>query len=159
MPRAWRLAFRNLDAPLTRAQPALYIDVQNAASMLFRLQLRGVDVGGRWNELANKAEASIGDCQSAFTLPHWIMALAATGRHVAAERILAAMRGFAAGNGLAAELVRRYALPVSEAVLAHARGEYARAVALMRPALGGMYRLGGSHAQQDVLERSSWTPP
>jgi hypothetical protein len=23
----------------------------------------------------------------------------------------------------------------------------------MRPALGGMYRLGGSHAQQDVLEQ------
>ena len=31
--------------------------------------------------------------------------------------------------------------------------EFARAVAVMRPALGGMYRLGGSHAQQDVLEQ------
>ncbi len=28
-----------------------------------------------------------------------------------------------------------------------------RAVALMRPAIGGMYRMGGSHAQQDVLEQ------
>jgi hypothetical protein len=26
-------------------------------------------------------------------------------------------------------------------------------VELMRPALGGMWRLGGSHAQQDVLEQ------
>jgi hypothetical protein len=38
-------------------------------------------------------------------------------------------------------------------VLAHAKGEHARAVAVMRPALGGMHRLGGSHAQQDVLEQ------
>ena len=55
-------------APLTQAQPDLYIDVQNAASMLFRLELLGIDVGDRWNEIADKAEARIGDCLSAFTL-------------------------------------------------------------------------------------------
>ena len=43
------------------------------------------------------------------------------------------------------------ALPVCEAVLAHRKGEYGRALDLMRPVLGGMYQLGGSHAQQDVL--------
>ena len=30
--------------------------------MLFRLERQGVDVGDRWNELADKAEARIGDC-------------------------------------------------------------------------------------------------
>ena len=75
-------------APLTQAQPDLYIDVQNAASMLFRLELLGIDVGDRWNEIADKAEARIGDCLSAFTLPHWMMALAATGRDEAAQRML-----------------------------------------------------------------------
>ncbi len=146
-------AFRNLASKLTEAQPDLYIDVQNAASMLFRLQRHGVDVGDRWMELADKAEARIGDCLSAFTLPHWMMALAAAGRDGAAERMLQAMRDFARGNTTIAALVGHYALPVCEAVLAHARGEHAQAVAAMRPALGGMYRLGGSHAQQDVLEQ------
>ena len=145
--------FRNLRSQLTEAQPDLYIDVQNAASMLFRLQRLGVDVGHRWVELADKAEARIGDCLSAFTLPHWMMALAATGRHASAERMLAAMRDFARGPGVIASLVGRYALPICQAVLAHARGEHARAVGVMRPALSGMYRLGGSHAQQDVLEQ------
>ena len=50
-------------------------------------------------------------------------------------------------------LVRDYALPVCEAVLANARGEPGRAVELMAAVIGGMYRLGGSHAQQDVLEQ------
>lgn len=145
--------FRDLNSRLTEAQPDLYIDVQNAASMLFRLQRHGVDVGDRWTELADKAEARIGDCQSAFTLPHWMMALAATGRDVSAQHMLEAMRGFAQGPGMAAHLVGHYAVPVCEAVLAHARGDHARTVAAMRPALGGMYRLGGSHAQQDVLEQ------
>lgn len=151
--------FRNLAAPLTMASPDVYIDVQNAASILFRLQRLGVDVGNRWEELADKAEARIGDCQSAFTLPHWLMALTATGRTTVAERMIEAMRAYAKGSGTVAPMVRDYVLPIAEAQLAHAAGRHQEAVALMRPAIGGMYRLGGSHAQQDVLEQLSWTPP
>ena len=146
--------FRDLASPVTQMQPDLYIDVQNAASMLFRLGLHGVDPGERWVELADKAEARIGDCLSAFTLPHWMMALAATGRWDAARRMLDGMREFAGANhGTNAPLVARYALPVCEAVLKHGQGDHAGAVTAMRPALGGMYVLGGSHAQQDVLEQ------
>lgn len=145
--------FRNLAAPLTVASPDVYIDVQNAASMLFRLQRLGVDVGKRWEELADKAEARIGDCQSAFTLPHWLMALTATGRIAAAERMVEAMRAYAQGRGTVPRIVRDYALPIAKAQLAHAAGRHAEAVALMRPVIGGMYRLGGSHTQQDVLEQ------
>ncbi len=145
--------FRNLAAPLTVASPDVYIDVQNAASMLFRLQRLGVDVGNRWEELADKAEARIGDCISAFTLPHWMMALTATGRTAAAKRMVDAMRAFAHGHGTVPAIVRDYVLPIAEAQLAHAAGRHAEAVDLMRPAIGGMYQLGGSHTQQDVLEQ------
>src|SRR5438552_120783 len=145
--------FRNLSGPLTVASPDVYIDVQNSASMLFRLQRLGVDVGNRWEELADKAEARIGDCLSAFTLPHWVMALTATGRTAAAKRMIEAMRTFANGRGTVPPLVRDYVLPIAEAQLAHAAGRHAEAVALMRPAIGGMYQLGGSHTQQDVLEQ------
>jgi hypothetical protein len=143
--------FRDLNSPLTSAVPDLYIDIQNAASMLFRLERQGVDVGDRWSELADKAELRIGDCLSAFTLPHWMMALAATGRTAAADRMLAAMRAFGASSGTVAEVVREAALPASEAVLAHRQGDHGRAVALMRTSLRSMHALGGSHAQQDVL--------
>ncbi|WP_135465690.1 tetratricopeptide repeat protein [Crenalkalicoccus roseus] len=146
--------FRNLASPVTRQQPDLYIDVQNAASMLFRLQRHGVEVGDRWVELADKAEARIGDCRSAFTLPHWMMALCATERWEAARRMMEAMRDWARANGgTTAPIVARCALPVCEAVLRHARGDHAGAVRAMRPALGVMHALGGSHAQQDVLEQ------
>ena len=143
--------FRNLDSPLTQAQPDLYIDVQNAASMLFRLERAGIDVGNRWGEIADKAEARTGDCLSAFTLPHWMMALAADGRDDAARSMLDGMRAFAAGEGTVRRIVGHVALPICEAVAAHRRGDHARALAAMRPALGDMHQLGGSHAQQDVL--------
>jgi tetratricopeptide (TPR) repeat protein len=139
--------FRNLDSPLVAAMPDLYIDVQNAASMLFRLERQGVDVGARWSELADKAQARIGDCQSAFTLPHWMMALAAAGRDSAAELMLASLRENTN------PVVREVALPVCEAVLARRRGGHERAVLRMAPVLGRLHELGGSHAQRDVLHQ------
>jgi tetratricopeptide (TPR) repeat protein len=145
--------FRDLGSPVTQAMPDLYIDVQNAASMLWRLQRQGVPVGDRWTEIADKAEARIGDTLSAFTQPHWMMALAATGREDAAQRMLAALEEAGRGNTPHATILREAALPACRAVLAHAQGRHAEAVAALRPAIGGMYRLGGSHAQQDVLEQ------
>lgn len=145
--------FRDLASPLTVAQPDMYIDVQNAASMLFRLERHGVDVGERWTELADKAEARIGDCLSAFTLPHWMMALSATGRVEAARRMIEAMDAFGRGNGTVAGLVGRVALPVCEAVLANRQGGHHEVLERLRPIVSEMYLLGGSHAQQDVLEQ------
>ena len=145
--------FRNLASPLTVAAPDAYIDVQNAASMLFRLARLGVAVGRRWDELADLAEGKIGDTQSAFTLPHWMMALSAAGRTEAAQKMLDGMRATSNRSGTTAGIVVAYALPVSDAVRLHGEGRFGEAVDRMLPVIGGMYRLGGSYTQQDVLEQ------
>jgi tetratricopeptide (TPR) repeat protein len=151
--RLYDQRFRNLASPLTQSQPDFIIDVQNAASMLFRLERLGVDVGDRWIEIADKAEQRIGDCLSVFTLPHWMMALAATGRGDPARRMLEGMRAYAEGRESNAIVVRQIALPLAEAVLAHRRGEFAAALDLMRAIIGETQRMGGSHAQHDVLRQ------
>jgi tetratricopeptide (TPR) repeat protein len=146
--------FRNLASPLTQAQPDFTTDIQNAVSMLFRLQRQGVDIGDRWGELADRAEARIGDVLSPFTQPHWMLALCAAGRWDAAGRMIEALRSAPQQpEGGVGPLVRAYAAPIAEAILARAKGDPGRACDLMRPALAGMNRLGGSHAQQDVLEQ------
>lgn len=144
--------FRDLGAPLTRAVPDLYIDLQNAISMLFRLERQGVEVGARWEELADHSQARIGDCLSAFSIPHWMLALVRTGRDEAAAAMRDGVREQAARADHAGALAR-IALALADAIIARGRGEPARACALMRPVLGVMYRLGGSHAQQDLLEQ------
>jgi hypothetical protein len=122
--------------------------------MLFRLERIGIGPGNRWNELADRAEARIGDFQSPFTQPHWMIALAAAGRWDAAERMIEAFRTAPEQpEGGVGPLMRTCALPIAEAIVARAKGDPARACDLMRPALAGMNRLGGSHAQQDVLEQ------
>lgn len=61
------------------------------------------------------------------------------------------MRSFGLGDGAVVGII---ALPISEGVLASRRGEHSRAVDLMKSILDRMYRLGGSPAQQDVLEQA-----
>ena len=43
---------RNPDSPLVRAAPHATIDIQNVASTLLRLDLRGVDTGEHWQIFA-----------------------------------------------------------------------------------------------------------
>jgi hypothetical protein len=49
--------------------------------------------------------------------------------------------------------VREVSLPVSQAVLAHRKGAYTEALDLMRPIIGETQRVGGSHAQHDVIKQ------
>jgi len=144
---------RDHASPLVQGQPDLYIDVQNAASLLMRLELLGVDVGDRWSELADKAAARIGDHLIPFTVPHWVMALAATGRWSDCDAVLAALREACArtASGGDAPSAARVALATAEGVHAHRRGAHAAAVAALVPVRHDLARLGGSHAQRDIL--------
>jgi len=143
---------RNLDEPMTRATPDHFIDLQNAPAILWRLERMGVDVGDRWCELADKAEARIGEAGHLLLLPHLVMALAATGRLAAAERFLAALREHAAGRaGWAAPAFSDAVIPVCEAALAHRRSDHARVVELLAPRREQIRLVGGSNAQRDIF--------
>ncbi len=143
---------RNLDEPMTKAVPDHYVDLQNAPALLWRLEKLGVDVGDRWQELADKAEARIGDTGHLLLVPHLMMALAATGRAEAAQRFLAALRERAADRALwTAPALAAIVIPACEAALAHRRGDYARVVDLLAPRREQIRLLGGSNAQRDLF--------
>ncbi len=143
---------RNLSEPMTRAVPDHYVDLQNAASLLWRLEQQGVDVGDRWQELAEKAEARIGDVGHLLLVPHLMLALAATGRHAAAERLLGALREITAAGSLWTSLaIADVVIPVCELVLAHRLGDYACVVDLLASRRPAIRLLGGSNAQRDLV--------
>jgi tetratricopeptide (TPR) repeat protein len=145
---------RNLNSAMTRAAPAQYNDLQNAAALLWRLEVLGVDVGGRWAELGEKAEARVGEPAQPLLPPDLMMSLAATGRDEAAARFLASLRAQAAESGAwDAAAIGDVVVPVCEAVLAHRRGQHARVVASMAPCLDQLRLLGGSAAQRDVFRQ------
>jgi tetratricopeptide (TPR) repeat protein len=143
---------RNFTDPMTKAVPDHYVDLQNATALLWRLEQLGIDVGDRWQELADKAEARIGDAGHLLLVPHLMLALAATGRDAAAARFLAALREIAADTALwTAPAIADVVIPVCEAAQAHRRGDHARVVDLLAPRQQQIRLLGGSAAQRDLV--------
>jgi tetratricopeptide (TPR) repeat protein len=143
---------RNFDDPMTKAMPDHYVDLQNACALLWRLEQLGLDVGNRWEELADKAEARIGEAGHLLMVPHLMLALVATGRDAAAARFVAALRELAADPALwTAPAIRDVVIPICEAAQAHRRGDHARVVDLLAHRQEKIRLLGGSNAQRDMF--------
>ena len=129
-----------------------YLDVQNGASMLLRLDLLGIDVGDRWKAMADSMEAHVDDHVLAFTDTHTMMALAADKRFDAAEKLLASLRAFAkTPDNFAAATMEPATLPVCQALLDFAQDRHAAVVDGLLPLRYDLACIGGSHAQRDVF--------
>ena len=130
-----------------------YLDICNATSTLWRLEERGVDVGDRWNELAQRCEARTGDHQMVFPDVHFMLALAAGGRDAAVERMLDSMRAFAEGTATQQVVTRTAGVALGRAIAHWYRGEYAEVVDVLAPARYHLPLIGGSHAQRDLFHQ------
>lgn len=129
-----------------------YLDVQNGASMLLRLDLLGVDVGDRWKPMADAMEAHVDDHVLAFTDTHTMMALAADKRFDAAEKLLASLRKFAkTPDNFAAATMDSATIPVCQALLDFAKGNHDAVVDGLLPLRYDLTCVGGSHAQRDIF--------
>ena len=143
---------RDLDSPLMQAMPDFYVDIQNDTSLLQRLELRGVNIGDRWQPIAELAKARIGNHCSPFTSAHCALALAAAGRFDEANDLVRHIREFIALDR--GPLGPRYALavlPASEAAVAHRMGEHQRVIDILLSARRNLWQMGGSHAQRDLF--------
>ena len=129
----------------------LYLDVQNAVSLLARLDFMGVDVGDRWTPVADIAEGRVDDHVLVFTDLHFLIALMAGGRLPAAERLVDSMRAFGAETGSAAFATANAGVPTAEGLLAFGRHDFGKAVAILSEAQPDWQSLGASHAQRDIL--------
>jgi len=128
-----------------------YIEIQNASSLLWRLDFLGVDVEDRWQKLADTCETRIGDMGLGFTTTHDMMALAMAGRDQAAQNLLAALREHVASNDdYTAEHLDCVTIPVCEAIVAYACKNYGVARQILSDSRDEFIRDGASHAQRDV---------
>ena len=143
----------NPEDPLVQAIPDAYIDIQNVASLLLRLELRSVDVGERWQSMADASAQRIDNHPSPFTSAHAAMILAATERFDEAEQLVQSMRDFAANDnsGSLAPRVEAATIPAAQASIAHRRGDYETVINTLMPARRDLWRMGGSHAQRDIF--------
>ncbi|WP_309643844.1 tetratricopeptide repeat protein, partial [Phenylobacterium sp.] len=142
---------RLYDGPIYGEASPMAFDMLDAAALLWRLKLLGVDVGGRWNRLADVYEqAAFGI--SAFTDAHAMMAFLGAGRTEGVKTVLAAQDAALAGPGDNAMMVRDVGLPLIQAIAAFDAGDYASAADRLRGMRNRSARFGGSHAQRDLID-------
>ena len=142
---------RNPESPLVKAMPDATIDLQNVASLLKRLELRGVDVGDRWYTIAEICSGRTTDHANPFSSAHDAMALAAVGRFDLVDELVVNMKGASAADNILGAITQNLGAPVVEGVVAHQKGDYAHAVDLLWPVRRDLHRIGGSHAQRDLF--------
>lgn len=170
----WHLALYHLDNEDasealnlydTRIRPAdskIVLELIDATAMLWRMHLRGIDVGARWQALADAWADHEADDFYAFNTWHAALAMIGADRMEAALNLVARMARMVAtgagsnGTGIGQPrdtvgMAARVALPLVQGVLAFARGEYSLAADTLAQVQPHASAFGGSHAQRDLI--------
>ena len=140
------------DSLVITSNTEFFLDIQNGASLLKRLELQGVDVGARWDGLVEYAEKQIGDHVLSFTDLHSCMALAACKKDDLLKRYMESLDDFAkTPNNYCASITNDYVVPICEGLIAFEHGDMAKAVEHLWPIRDQWTPIGGSHAQRDIF--------
>ena len=160
----WHLALHHLELDdiasaldvydrLVHPKPsAVALELVDASQLLSRIALRGGDVGERWQALANCWVAQDEGGFYAFNDVHALIAYNAAGRDEHQRRMLAKLEKCADGVHTNANITHELGLPLARAIVAMASGRHAEAVELLLPVCSRMIRIGGSHAQRDLVQ-------
>ncbi|PJZ68866.1 hypothetical protein CH373_15760 [Leptospira perolatii] len=140
------------DGPIRGGQSNMVLDMVDASAMLWRLHCRGIDVGDRWQAIADQWQPLIEDRFYSFNDAHAMMALLGAGRKTEANQLLSTMFITAneqTDNGI---MTREVSIPLSQGFLAFQEGKYQIALEFLRPVRNIAHRFGGSHAQRDLID-------
>ena len=165
----WHAALFQLETLDTAGALALYdghiggsasvVNLQwlDCASLLWRLQLLGADVGGRWQALAQAWADPLGHAgHYAFNDAHALMALLGSGETAQAQALLGRCRDRAEedGTGDNRAMAREVGLPLMAGLAAFQRGDMAEAGRSLYPLRAVAHHFGGSHAQRDLIDQT-----
>lgn len=152
-------ALRIYDAILhNEASAPVALEMLDATALLWRLHLDGIDVGRRWEPLADAwADKTEDESWYVFNDVHAAMAYVGAGRLDHARALVSRLRDYASAPpaGVAnAAMTIDVGLPVGEAILAFGEGRFTDTVTALHPIRGIVHRFGGSHAQRDAVART-----
>jgi tetratricopeptide (TPR) repeat protein len=129
------------------------LDRIDASSLLWRLELAGVDVGDRWAPVASTWMAHVNDHLLAFNDLHCAFSAARSPDPDHVTRLRHSLDEYErTGSGDNRQVTSEIGRPLIDGVLAFAVGDYGRAVESILPVRDGWARIGGSHAQRDVIK-------
>ena len=136
-----------LTAPL---QDDLYLDVCNAASLLWRLQMQGLDVKDRWQTLQSWRHRASDD-ELIFITLHYLMAPAVLKDQATIARSLDTIRAWSERTGQQAAICKEVGLTTAEALVDIGQNKTVSGVDKLKRVKDRLYTIGGSHAQRQLF--------
>jgi len=145
-------ALRIFDERLWGQWPEFPQEQIGAVSMLWRLEMRGVNVGERWAPVVDQARRRAGEHLFPFHDLHYLFALARAGQPAEATAFLSSIKEHAASLSDPTAIVwTNITVPAGEALLDFVDGRPQSAGEKLAPVLHHLNRIGGSHAQRHVF--------
>jgi hypothetical protein len=126
-------------------------DLIDASALLWRVQLGGGDVGSRWQALAEVWALHIDDVFCSFSDVHAMLAFVGAQDDARAQQLLRTLVSAQSRPTRHGHTSRQLGLPACRALAAFGRRDFALAITLLASLPAEVHRLGGSHAQRDVL--------
>ena len=123
----------------------------DASALLWRLHLRGVDVGRRWQDVSAQWRGRVGDRLNVFNDLHALLALLACGELAGARALLADLEASPRGSGRHAAPAWHAAIDVARGLLAFAERRDAEALPHLMRGHERAVAFGGSAAQRDLV--------
>jgi hypothetical protein len=128
-------------------------DQVGAVSLLARLELAGISVGERWEDVADYLQPRAADTVQPFLTLQYMYGLARAGRPEG-EKLLQEVRDFAAvAPSHSRTTWTDVAIPAAEGLYAYAKSDYSTAWKRLAVAIPALAAVGGSHAQRDLFEQ------
>jgi tetratricopeptide (TPR) repeat protein len=144
-------ALATYDAQIANAHALDMSSLADASALLWRVQLRNIEVSGRWRLLADRWEVQTLAGARPFYVVHAMMAFAAAGRTAAAARAFEALPHTDISSASPALPEDALSAPFCKALLAFACSDYAACVEWLVRVRHIAHRCGGSLAQCDLI--------
>jgi len=123
-------------------------DQINAVALLARLELAGVDVGGRWSEVAQQVAPRAGDHLDGFLDLHYALALARAGLTARLDELCRGLDRLDEVDARRASVHRQ----AVRAIAAYGAGDWAGAARGLLPVRASLALLGGSDVQRELFD-------
>lgn len=130
------------------------LDLVDACSLLFRLEMEGQNVKDRWDAIAEVCRPHMDDHILAFNDVHMLMSFLGKKDNELAEQFMTSLKNFVNnGKGDNQIICKEVGVALCEAFVLYDQGKFDEALELLYPIRYKILRIGGSNAQRDLFNQ------
>ncbi|MBV1878149.1 MAG: tetratricopeptide repeat protein [Pseudomonadales bacterium] len=147
-----KAALEVYDSQLAGAiQDDFYLDICNATSLLWRLEMQGIVVTSRWIQLEQYANHRTEDGALVFSSLHYLMIPARLQQLTRIEAALAHFKAWSKADTSQGKVCREVGLALADAIIQLGRQEFRQASNTILSVEANIIKIGGSHAQRHLF--------